>query len=747
MSDQITRYEDLEQTDVLPQLGYTAANAVDQENRRERPAIAAPRAAHTDTLLSPAPNAIARVLHKPDTSVHTLPARPLPMALEVGGIRGKISDLESKLLEAQERKADLNKQLHQIDQRARESENRAIKAEASQVLQSSELYRATQRATDAEQRLIEQRVQLEAQIATLERQVVDAKARSEQRAGQLEQTLHKEVERVALVERESSAFKVDVERLRADLSTAQETIHSLQDRVATQTKTAVEMSQLYAQQTAQAESFSASMADNQGKISQLQAAKLEGEDLIASLQRQTRDASEQLSRLDAEVQQQRSLASGLEQNLQQRDRSVAELQSRLEGRDASISELLSVKAELSSTREELRSELSAARAVVLERQEEATRLLAVLKQQEARISDLEAANAAANRAVQEREATIAVEQARVLAAEERIAAATLDIKALRQRLDKQEEDIDSLQTDLQTRSEELSESRTEVGTLQRLHTASTEERGMQATALSDLRTQLRHTEAERDQLDGDHRAARADLAVAQERYDEVVEAIVVAREGIAMRDQRNTSLEHELRTVAMRLDEANGRAKHAAAMADKLGQEVQDRDGKISALEQKLAEHISALSAIGQDIERVNATHPSDGFASLGYTLEDLTKAGVVHRITRATTSVGRSDSNDIPIDSTSVSRYHARLLVKPEGVWLVDLQSTNGCGVNGRRASRLILCDGDVVMIGHCKYRFSMESVSSSASAISELENATPIGGVSLLAPAANADTAVRHH
>jgi chromosome segregation ATPase len=745
MSDHVTRYEDLEQTDVLPQLGFTAA-AADPEEKRDKPAIAGPRAMHPDALLSSAVLANTRALQKSNTAVHAMPAKPLPMALEVGGIRGKISDLEARLLEAQERKADLNKQLQQIEHRARESEERAIKAEANQVLQSSDLYRATQRATDAEQRLIEQRVQLEAQIATLERQIVDAKSRSEQRAAQLEQSLHREAERAALVERESGALKRDVERLRADLTTAQASIESLQDRVATQTRTAAEMSQLYAQQTAQAEAFSATMAENQSKLSALQAAKLEGEDLIATLQRHTREASEQLARLETELGQQRSFAATLEQTLRVRDRSLTELQAQLEGRDASISELLSVKAELASTREELRSELSAARAVVLERQEEATRLLAVLKQQETRIGELESANASANRTVQDREAAIVAEQARVLAAEERYAAANLDIRALRQRLEKQEEDIDTLQDNVQARSAELSQSRAEVAALQRLQAAATEERGVQATALSDFRTQLRHVEAERDQLDLDHRAARADLAVAQERYDEVVEAIVVAREGIAMRDQRNTSLEHELRTVAMRLDEANGRAKHSAAMADKLNLELQDRDGKIAALEQKLSEHMSALSAIGQDIERVNATHPSEGFATLGYTLEDLTHAGVVHRLTRAITSVGRSDSNDIAIDSTSVSRYHARLLVKPEGVWLVDLQSTNGCGVNGRRASRQILCDGDVVMIGHCKYRFSMAASIATATGETHPHDEAPVS-MALLGPASNSEIALRHH
>jgi pSer/pThr/pTyr-binding forkhead associated (FHA) protein len=136
---------------------------------------------------------------------------------------------------------------------------------------------------------------------------------------------------------------------------------------------------------------------------------------------------------------------------------------------------------------------------------------------------------------------------------------------------------------------------------------------------------------------------------------------------------------------------------------------LRERDSRIAVLEEKLLDHASALSAIGQDIERVNAATPNDRLTAMGYALESLDDPNIVHRITRMTTTAGRSGSNDIEINSTSVSRYHARIVVKPEGVWLIDLQSTNGCGVNGRRTSRQIICDGDVVMIGHCKFRFSV--------------------------------------
>lgn len=53
--------------------------------------------------------------------------------------------------------------------------------------------------------------------------------------------------------------------------------------------------------------------------------------------------------------------------------------------------------------------------------------------------------------------------------------------------------------------------------------------------------------------------------------------------------------------------------------------------------------------------------------------------------------SIGRDGDNDIAIhDDTFVSGHHARVEVRPEGTWLVDLGSTNGTFVNGQRV------DGD---------------------------------------------------
>lgn len=58
------------------------------------------------------------------------------------------------------------------------------------------------------------------------------------------------------------------------------------------------------------------------------------------------------------------------------------------------------------------------------------------------------------------------------------------------------------------------------------------------------------------------------------------------------------------------------------------------------------------------------------------------------HRFTLASVlTIGRDADCDISMpDDQFMSGRHATLEVRPDGAWLVDLNSTNGCLVNGRR-------------------------------------------------------------
>jgi type II secretory pathway predicted ATPase ExeA len=69
---------------------------------------------------------------------------------------------------------------------------------------------------------------------------------------------------------------------------------------------------------------------------------------------------------------------------------------------------------------------------------------------------------------------------------------------------------------------------------------------------------------------------------------------------------------------------------------------------------------------------------------------------------------LGRDDSCDISLDSRYVSRFQNLFMETRDGWMLIDLSSTNGCFVNGRRVREHRLRDGDLIAVGHHQMRFT---------------------------------------
>lgn len=70
-------------------------------------------------------------------------------------------------------------------------------------------------------------------------------------------------------------------------------------------------------------------------------------------------------------------------------------------------------------------------------------------------------------------------------------------------------------------------------------------------------------------------------------------------------------------------------------------------------------------------------------------------------------TSIGRSPSNDIVIKEPKVSRQHAAINRIDDNYVIVDLKSSNGVYVNGRKVEEVVLEDGDEIAIGNTKLIF----------------------------------------
>lgn len=73
---------------------------------------------------------------------------------------------------------------------------------------------------------------------------------------------------------------------------------------------------------------------------------------------------------------------------------------------------------------------------------------------------------------------------------------------------------------------------------------------------------------------------------------------------------------------------------------------------------------------------------------------------------------IGRHRSNDLRLADRSVHRHHAVIERTPDEAFvIVDLSGKDGSGVriNGQRAERMQLSDGDVIELGRAKLKFEM--------------------------------------
>ena len=73
----------------------------------------------------------------------------------------------------------------------------------------------------------------------------------------------------------------------------------------------------------------------------------------------------------------------------------------------------------------------------------------------------------------------------------------------------------------------------------------------------------------------------------------------------------------------------------------------------------------------------------------------------------RSDLSIGRKDSNSIILTDQHVSGNHAKIVVRNNGLFLEDLNSTNGTYLNGKKiSSRIKLTNKDEIRIGTAVFK-----------------------------------------
>jgi DNA-binding winged helix-turn-helix (wHTH) protein len=136
----------------------------------------------------------------------------------------------------------------------------------------------------------------------------------------------------------------------------------------------------------------------------------------------------------------------------------------------------------------------------------------------------------------------------------------------------------------------------------------------------------------------------------------------------------------------------------------------------------RLAAELRVALADDSDLPRYIRTARSFGYAFCGEAIDVEPERSDHHAACRVLVGeagvslppgehvVGRSQAAAVRINSTRVSRQHARILVSPEGARIEDLGSRNGTYVGGKKIDGpTTLADGDEILIGHVPMTFCL--------------------------------------
>jgi chromosome segregation ATPase len=170
------------------------------------------------------------------------------------------------------------------------------------------------------------------------------------------------------------------------------------------------------------------------------------------------------------------------------------------------------------------------------------------------------------------------------------------------------------------------------------------------------------------------------------------------REEVAAKAAVITRLTEESETLRASLERARGA--------------LEEREFLIRRLERSESNNANALGRIQTSMERLGTAAATGPLAAAPpeWTPELIRIDGdrsISHALGRRT-RIGRAPGCELHIDSSSVSRHHALILAGTREVVIEDLNSTNGVILNGRRVTRQVLSDGDIVTIGDIQFRYA---------------------------------------
>jgi chromosome segregation ATPase len=510
------------------------------------------------------------------------------------------------------------------------------------------------------------------------------------------------------------------------------------------------------------------LAELDGEVARAQRQAARSLEVLQSLETRRRFHDDALFEFEQEIDIHLQQVAQLEGELTERAAEIAASQQRELERDATINELRGELQNRDLALNERAAELGRLRAITQDSGGIIADLERRLKLQAADCTRLQIELA-------ERDARLAAAQDDLRAAAERLrerdeeqAALRSSHEALRQQLNRRVEEITSLITSVQSEQNRAAaleaelaarmRAAAELDSRQRVQEEIAESQAHELDnwkeKWSEVAGAVGEKEARLAHLESDLRVNAAELAVRAERINTLQKTIEDQADTLTalereLRDKAESlarfegdlrvaedsmlRLESQLRQktdqqsgVQRTLDEQRGQIRH-------LQDTLATRDAAVARLEGELKASNEIIGNIQRDIRRLSGEEPAarpaaakveaappppapapvpepELAARLFVRMDSETE--VVHVINRKVTSIGRTDDNDIAIDTRYISRHHAKILAGPNATVIEDLGSTNGVYVNDNRVKqRQSLNDGDIVMVGKTRFRFALKA------------------------------------
>jgi hypothetical protein len=206
------------------------------------------------------------------------------------------------------------------------------------------------------------------------------------------------------------------------------------------------------------------------------------------------------------------------------------------------------------------------------------------------------------------------------------------------------------------------------------------------------------------QLQADGDTQEQEMAVLMAHLKEARRPIDVVESDVAR-------LNEQLAAKGLQIESLTEENKKLGATLERTKGALEEREFLIRRLERSESNNANALGRIQTSMERLGSSAAVPPAANAPDWQPEFVRIdgdrNVTHTLARRT-RIGRASTCELQIDSTSVSRHHALVVVGHHEAIIEDLNSTNGVIVNSRKVTRHVLSEGDVITLGEIVFKFA---------------------------------------